>query len=181
MFSATPSGGWFRSSPVIPGLGFSLGTRCQMFWLHDPRHPGALVPRKRPRTTLSPSLVMQNGRPRMVFGTPGGDQQDQWTLQFFLNMVVFGMDVQDAIDMPAFHTVHFPGSFYPRKARPGEMLVEGRMSPAVVEGLRERGHRVTVAGEWSLNYTTAVLHDPVRGLLEGGASSRGERNYAVGW
>ena len=181
MFSATPSGGWFRSSPAIPGLGFSLGTRCQMFWLHDPRHPGALVPRKRPRTTLSPSLVMQNGRPRMVFGTPGGDQQDQWTLQFFLNMAVFGMDVQDAIDMPAFHSVHFPGSFYPRKARPGEMLVEGRVPPAVVEGLRERGHRVMVAGEWSLNYTTAILYDPVRGLLEGGASSRGERNYALGW
>lgn len=181
MFSATPSGGWFRSSPAIPGLGFSLGTRCQMFWLHDPRHPGALVPRKHPRTTLSPSLVMRDGRPRMVFGTPGGDQQDQWTLQVFLNMTVFGMDVQDAIDAPAFHSVHFPGSFYPRNARPGEMLVEGRISPAVVDGLRERGHRVTVTGDWSLNYTTAILYDPARGLMEGGASSRGERNYVLGW
>jgi gamma-glutamyltranspeptidase / glutathione hydrolase len=181
MFSATPSGGWFRSSPVIPGLGFSLGTRCQMFWLHDPRHPGALVPRKRPRTTLSPTLVMKDGRPCMVFGTPGGDQQDQWTLQVFLNMTVFGMDVQDAIDAPSFHSVHFPGSFYPRKARPGEMLVEGRMPEAVVNGLRERGHKVTVAPDWSLNYTTAILYDPARGLMEGGASSRGERNYALGW
>ncbi|HLW46670.1 MAG TPA: gamma-glutamyltransferase family protein [bacterium] len=181
LFSATPSGGWFRSSPTISGLGFSLGTRCQMFWLHDARHPGALAPGKRPRTTLSPSLVMQHGRPHMVFGTPGGDQQDQWTLQFFLNMAVFGMDVQDAIDVPAFHSVHFPGSFYPRKARPGEMLVEGRMPPDVVDGLRERGHRVTVAGDWSLNYTTAIAYDPARGLLEGGASSRGERNYALGW
>lgn len=181
MFSATPSGGWFRSSPVIPGLGFSLGTRCQMFWLHDPRHPGALVPRKRPRTTLSPTLVMKDGRPRMVFGTPGGDQQDQWTLQVFLNMTVFGMDVQDAIDAPSFHSVHFPGSFYPRKARPGEMLVEGRLPAAVVDGLRERGHQVTVAPDWSLNYTTAILYDPARGLMEGGASSRGERCYALGW
>jgi gamma-glutamyltranspeptidase/glutathione hydrolase len=181
LFSATPSGGWFRSSPAIPGLGFSLGTRCQMFWLHDPRHPGALVPRKRPRTTLSPTLVMENGRPRMAFGTPGGDQQDQWTLQFFLNMAVFGMDVQDAIDVPAFHSVHFPGSFYPRKARPGEMLVEGRMPAEVVDGLRDRGHQVIVAGDWSLNYTTAVLYDAARGLLEGGASSRGERCYALGW
>jgi gamma-glutamyltranspeptidase/glutathione hydrolase len=181
MFSATPSGGWFRSSPAIPGLGFSLGTRCQMFWLHDPRHPGALVPRKRPRTTLSPTLVMKDGRPRMVFGTPGGDQQDQWTLQVFLNMTVFGMDVQDAIDAPSFHSVHFPGSFYPRKARPGEMLVEGRLPAAVVDGLRERGHTVTVAPDWSLNYTTAILYDPARGLMEGGASSRGERCYALGW
>ena len=181
MFSATPSGGWFRSSPVIPGLGFSLGTRCQMFWLNDPRHPGALAPRKRPRTTLSPTLVMKDGRPCMVFGTPGGDQQDQWTLQVFLNMTVFGMDVQDAIDAPAFHSVHFPSSFYPRQARPGEVLVEGRMPAAVVDALRERGHHVTMAGDWSLNYTTAILYDPARGLLEGGASSRGERNYALGW
>lgn len=181
MFSATPSGGWFRSSPVIPGLGFSLGTRCQMFWLHDPRHPGALMPRKRPRTTLSPTLVMKDGRPCMVFGTPGGDQQDQWTLQVFLNMTVFGMDVQDAIDAPSFHSVHFPGSFYPRRARPGEMLVEGRMPAAVVDGLRERGHAVTVAPDWSLNYTTAILYDPARRLMQAGASSRGERNYALGW
>ncbi|HKX19937.1 MAG TPA: gamma-glutamyltransferase family protein [bacterium] len=181
MFSATPSGGWFRSSPVIPGLGFSLGTRCQMFWLHDPRHPGALLPRKRPRTTLSPTLVTKDGRPCMVFGTPGGDQQDQWTLQVFLNMTVFGMDVQDAIDAPSFHSVHFPGSFYPRKARPGEMLVEGRLPAAVVDGLRERGHTVTVAPDWSLNYTTAILYDPARRLMQAGASSRGERNYALGW
>lgn len=181
MFSATPSGGWFRSSPVIPGLGFSLGTRCQMFWLHDPRHPGALVPRKRPRTTLSPTLVTKDGRPCMVFGTPGGDQQDQWTLQAFLNMTVFGMDVQDAIDAPSFHSVHFPGSFYPRRARPGEMLVEGRLPAAVVDGLRERGHTVTVAPDWSLNYTTAILYDPARRLMQAGASSRGERNYALGW
>jgi len=181
MFSATPSGGWFRSSPAIPGLGFSLGTRCQMFWLNDARHPGALAPRKRPRTTLSPTLVMKDGAPCMVLGTPGGDQQDQWTLQTFLNMAVFGMDVQDAIDTPAFHSVHFPGSFYPRKARPGEMLVEGRMPPEIVDGLRGRGHQVTVVGDWSLNYTTAIVYDPRRKLMEGGASSRGERNYALGW
>ena len=181
MFSATPSGGWFRSSPVIPGLGFSLGTRCQMFWLDDPRHPGALAPRKRPRTTLSPTLVTKDGAPCMAFGTPGGDQQDQWTLQVFLNMAVFGMDVQDAIDAPSFHSVHAPGSFYPRQARPAEMVVEGRLPAAVVDGLRARGHRVTVAGDWSLNYTTAIVCDPARGLLEGGASSRGERNYALGW
>jgi gamma-glutamyltranspeptidase/glutathione hydrolase len=80
MLSATPSGGWFASSPVIKGLGFPLGTRLQMFYL-DPSHPNALQPGKRPRTTLTPSLVLKNGDPFMVFGTPG-DQQDQWSLQF---------------------------------------------------------------------------------------------------
>ncbi|HLW60768.1 MAG TPA: gamma-glutamyltransferase family protein [bacterium] len=181
MFSATPSGGWFRSSPIIPGLGFCLGTRGQMFWLNDPDHPAALRPRKRPRTTLSPSLVMKEGRPYLVFGTPGGDQQDQWSLQFFLNVVDFGMDLQDAIDAPSFHTGHAPSSFYPREARPREVVLEGRVSAAVVEELRRRGHLVKVVDPWSLNYTTAVAYDPDRKVIEGAASSRGERNYALGW
>ncbi len=181
MFSATPSGGWLRSSPIIPGLGFCLGTRGQMFWLTDPGHPGALRPRKRPRTTLSPSLVLRGDRPYMVFGTPGGDQQDQWTVQFFLNVVDFGMDLQDAIDAPAYHTAHMPSSFYPRAARPGEIVVEGRVPGSVIEELRARGHTVEVVGDWSLNYTTAAAFDGERGLIEAAASSRGERNYALGW
>ncbi|MGH7752090.1 MAG: gamma-glutamyltransferase family protein [Gemmatimonadales bacterium] len=181
MFSATPSGGWFYSSPVIPGLGFCLGTRCQIFWLDPPDHPNALRPRKRPRTTLTPTLVMRDGRPRMVFGTPGVDNQDQWTLQFFLNVVDFGMDLQDAIDAPSFQTTHFPASFFPKEARPGEVVVEARMPVATVDGLRGRGHLVTVSGPWSGNFTTAVAIDPNRGVLEGAASSRGERNYAMGW
>ncbi len=181
MFSATPSGGWFYSSPVIPGLGFCLGTRCQTFWLDPPDHPNALRPRKRPRTTLTPTLVMKDGRPRMVFGTPGVDNQDQWTLQFFLNVVDFGMDLQDAIDAPAFHSIHFPASFFPKEARPGEVVVEARVPASVVEALRSRGHTVTVVPGWSLNFTTAVAFDPDRGLIEGAASSRGERNYALGW
>src|SRR5262249_50849465 len=115
--SATPSGGWLTSSPVIPGLGFPLGTRAQMFWL-DAEHPNALVPLKRPRTTLSPSLALRDGEPYLAFGTPGGDQQDQWTLLFFLAHVLFGCDLQEAIDAPAFHTNHFPSSFYPRTAQP---------------------------------------------------------------
>jgi gamma-glutamyltranspeptidase/glutathione hydrolase len=181
MFSATPSGGWLKSSPIIPGLGFCLGTRCQMFTLSDPGHPAALRPRKRPRTTLSPSLVLRGGEPYMVFGTPGGDQQDQWTLQYFLNAVDFGMDVQDAIDAPSFHTMHFPSSFYPRQPRPGEIVMERRVPPEVVAALESRGHIVRLVGDWSLNYTTAIRYDGARGLIEGGASSRGERNYAVGW
>jgi len=180
MFSATPSGGWFRSSPVIPGLGFALGTRAQMFWLTE-GHPGALAPRKRPRTTLTPSLVLRRGEPYVVFGTPGGDQQDQWTLQFFLNLVDFGMDVQDAIDVPAFHSTHAPSSFYPRDSHPRHLDVEGRVASAVTDELRARGHEVQVAGDWSFNFTTAITYDPARRLIEGGASSRGERSYAIGW
>ena len=181
MFSATPSGGWLYSSPVIPGLGFCLSTRGQIFWLDDADHPNALRPRKRPRTTLSPSLVMKGNRPCMVFGTPGVDNQDQWTLQFFLNMVDYGMDVQDAIDAPSFHSTHFPSSFYPRKANPGELVIEARVPSAVCDDLRARGHAVKVVPGWTLNFTTAVVFDPDRRLIEGGASSRGERNYALGW
>lgn len=181
MFSAAPSGAWFRSSPVIPGLGFCLSTCGQMFRVDDPDHPAALRPRKRPRTTLSPSLVMRDGVPYMVFGTPGGDQQDQWTLQFFLNHVDFGMDLQDAIDAPAFHTTHFPSSFYPRRPTPGEIVVEARVPGPVREELAARGHLVRTVAGWSINFTTAVAFDGARGLIEGGASSRGERNYAMAW
>ena len=111
MVSATPSGGWNWSSPVIEGLGFPLGTRGQMFSL-NPNHPNCIAPGKRPRTTLSPTLVTSANGPLMAFGTPGGDQQDQWTLQFFLNFIKFGMNLQAAIDAPSFHTSHFPSSFY---------------------------------------------------------------------
>ncbi len=110
MVSATPSGGWLQSSPVIPELGFCLGTRGQMFWL-DEGSPSALAPGKRPRTTLTPSLALRDGEPYLAFGTPGGDQQDQWTLLFFLRHVHHGMNLQEAIDAPTFHTEHMPSSF----------------------------------------------------------------------
>ena len=107
LVSATPSGAWLQSSPVIPALGFCLGTRAQMFTL-EPGLPATLAPGKRPRTTLSPSLALRDGEPYLAFGTPGGDQQDQWTLAFFLNHVHFGMNLQQAIDAAEFHTRHFP-------------------------------------------------------------------------
>src|SRR5207247_9538142 len=105
--ACTPDGGWLQSSPVIPGLGFCLGTRAQMF-NPDPEHPNRLEGGKRPRTTLSPTLVLRDGEPRLAFGTPGGDQQDQWTLEFFLAHAVFGHDLQASVDAPMFHTAHFP-------------------------------------------------------------------------
>jgi gamma-glutamyltranspeptidase/glutathione hydrolase len=155
MVSATPSGGWLQSSPVIPELGFGLGTRAQMFWLEE-GHPAALAPGKRPRTTLSPSLALRDGEPYLAWGTPGGDQQDQWTTQFFLRHVHAGLNLQEAIDAPAWHSEHFPISFWPRTARPGVLVVEGRVPPKTIEELRRRGHVVEVGPDWSEGRLTAA-------------------------
>ncbi|HMD05415.1 MAG TPA: gamma-glutamyltransferase family protein, partial [Candidatus Binatus sp.] len=139
MIAVTASGGWIPSSPVIDALGFPLGSRMQTFYL-DEHHPNALVPGKRPRTTLSPSLAMVEGEPHLAFGTPGGDQQDQWTLQFFLNVVDFGMDLQAAIEAPKFSTPHFPSTFYPHNNRPGVVRIEDRVPAAVRDALASHGH-----------------------------------------
>ncbi|HEY6032504.1 MAG TPA: gamma-glutamyltransferase, partial [Gaiellaceae bacterium] len=178
VFAATPSGGWLQSSPVIPGLGFPLGTRAQMFWL-DEEHPNSLQPGKRPRTTLSPSLALRDGEPYLAFGTPGGDQQDQWTLTFFLAHTLFGLDLQAAIDAPAFHSNHFPSSFYPREAHPNELEVEGRIGEEVVAALRERGHDVQVTPDWSLGRVSAAGREP-GGILKAAANARGMQGYAAG-
>jgi gamma-glutamyltranspeptidase / glutathione hydrolase len=175
--SATPSGGWLWSSPVVPGLGFPLGTRAQMFWLEEGL-PNSLEPRKRPRTTLSPSLAFRGGDPYMAFGTPGGDQQDQWTLVFFLHHLEFGLDLQAAIDAPCFHTNHFPSSFYPRQAQPRQIEVEGRFARDVVDDLQARGHDVEVTADWSLGRVSAAARED--GLLKAAANPRGMQGYAVG-
>jgi gamma-glutamyltranspeptidase/glutathione hydrolase len=175
--TATPSGGWLQSSPVIPGLGFCLGTRAQMFTL-TPGLPNTLAPGKRPRTTLSPTLVLRGGEPYLAFGSPGGDQQDQWTLGFFLNHVQYGMNLQEAIDAPAFHTRHFPSSFHPRESFPLAVHVEERVGRDVIAGLARRGHRVTVAPAWSLGRVSAVAR--ADGFLYAAANPRGMQGYAVG-
>jgi gamma-glutamyltranspeptidase/glutathione hydrolase len=180
MISATPSGGWFRSSPVIEGLGFPLGTRMQMFYL-DPAHANALMPGKRPRTTLTPSLALKDGEPFMVFGTPGGDQQDQWTLQFFINYVDFGMNVQEAVDAPNFHSSHFPASFYPHSAEPGAMAIENRVSEETIESLKAKGHNVQVVRGWSHGRVLGIRYDAGTGVMYGASSPRLETGYAMGW
>jgi len=180
MISATPSGGWIPSSPLIEGLGFPLGTRGQMFSL-KPGHPNCVQPGKRPRTTLTPSLVTREGKPWMVFGTPGGDQQDQWTLQFFLNVAEFGMGLQEAIDAPTFHSAHFPSSFYPRDAHPGRLHMEARIPASVREDLKSRGHAVVVNGEWSHGRVLAATFNEKTNVLSAAASPRGETAYAIGW
>jgi gamma-glutamyltranspeptidase / glutathione hydrolase len=185
MVACTASGGWIPSSPVIDTLGFPLGTRMQTFYL-DERHPNALKPGKRPRTTLTPSLATRGGQPFMSFGTPGGDQQDQWTLQFFINVIDFGMSVQEAIEAPRFSTAHFPSTFYPHNAMPGVVRLEDRIDSAIVDQLAARGHRVVVRPSWCEGHVLGIRFDPARRLLEGGADPRGQlavvmAAQAIGW
>ena len=177
LVSATPSGGWLQSSPVIPGLGFCLGTRAQMFTL-TPGLASSLAPGRRPRTTLSPGLALRDGEPYLAFGTPGGDQQDQWSLAFFLNHVVYGLNLQEAIDAPAFHTDHFPSSFYPRGSVPRSLAIESRAGDDVVAALRGRGHEVSVRPPWSLGRMSAVARSG--GFLYAAANPRGMQGYAAG-
>ncbi len=179
LVSATPSGGWLQSAPTIPELGFCLGTRAQMTWLEEGL-PSTLRPSRRPRTTLSPTLLVRDGEPVMACGTPGGDQQDQWQLCFLLAHVVGGLDLQAAIDAPAWHITSFPSSFAPRLAVPGEVVVEDRVGPDVVAELERRGHRVTVVDGWSLGRLSAVARDPETGIVSAAANPRGMQGYAAG-
>jgi len=180
MVSATPSGGWLMSSPVVPDVGFPLGTRGQMFSLRD-GHPNRLEPGKRPRSTLTPSLALKDGKPYLSFGSPGGDCQDQWALEFFLNVVEFGMSLQQAVEAPTFWTLHFPGSFYPRTAEPGSLKAEGRIGSSVLEELAGRGHRVETLADWAGGNTLAACIDPASGIRHAAASPRLEPAYAAGW
>jgi gamma-glutamyltranspeptidase / glutathione hydrolase len=175
--SATPSGGWLHGSPIVPGLGFCLGTRAQMFWL-DEGLPGSLEPRKRPRTTLSPTIARRDGE-TIAFGTPGGDQQDQWSLVFFLSLSHFGLNAQEAIDAPMFHTEHFPESFYPRGARPRTLQLEARFGRETADELARRGHLVEFQEPWSLGRLSAAGREG-DGVLYAAASPRGMQGYAVG-
>ncbi|HEY1747217.1 MAG TPA: gamma-glutamyltransferase family protein [Xanthobacteraceae bacterium] len=177
MVSATPSGGWLQSSPVIPELGFPLGTRAQMFWL-DEGHPAALAPGKRPRTTLTPTLALRDGEPYLGWGTPGGDQQDQWITQFFLRHVHAGMNLQEAIDAPAWHSEHFPSSFWPRTARPGVLVLEGRIANDTTAELKRRGHIVELGADWSEGRLTAASRDDQK--RRAAANARGMQGYAAG-
>jgi gamma-glutamyltranspeptidase/glutathione hydrolase len=177
MITATPSGGWLQSSPVIPELGFCLGSRAQMFWLEE-GHPAALAPGKRPRTTLSPSFALRDGEPYLAWGSPGGDQQDQWITQFFLRHVHANMNLQEAIDAPAWHSEHFPISFWPRTARPGVLVVESRLPPETIAELERRGHEVEVNADWSEGRLTAASR--VGRRRRAAANPRGMQGYAAG-
>ena len=180
MVSATPSGGWLQSSPVIPELGFALGTRLQMFWLQG-GHANSLAPRKRPRTTLTPSMVFKDGQPYLAFGTPGGDQQEQWSLQLLLRHIDKGMSLQRAIEAPGFHTDHLVSSFWPREVIIGALTLEGRFCEETIKQLRNKGHAVTLGGPWSEGRLSACSREPAGGseILRAAANPRGMQGYAI--
>ncbi len=178
MVSATPSGGWLQSAPVVPGLGFAPTTRGQMFWLEE-SSPNALAGGKRPRTTLTPTLVLRDGAPEIALGTPGGDAQDQWTLLAFLRYVHHGLDLQDAIEAPTFHSTHFPSSFYPRPAYPARLHIEDRFGAATLRELCDRGHDLVEEGSWSLGRVGGVGIS-ADGFRTGAATQRGLQGYAAG-
>ena len=177
MVSATPSGGWLHSSPIIPELGLCLGSLAQMFWLEEGL-PASLAPGKRPRSTLTPSLALRDGKPWLAFGTPGGDYQDQWSLTFFLRLVNHRMNLQEAIDCPMFHTDHMPSSFWPRTAMPASLSLEARFPDKTVRELQRRGHKVTVTEPWSLGRLSAAAREGA--LLKSAANPRFMQGYAVG-
>ena len=181
MVSATPSGGWLQSSPVIGSLGFPLGTRLQMMTL-EPGLPATLAPGRRPRSTLSPSMAGRGGAVELAFGTPGGDQQDQWQFGFLLRLLLGpdDLDLQRAIDGPSWHSTHFPSSFYPRESYPGQLVIEDRFSDETLADLAARGHEVLRAGDWALGRLCAVGRDPGTGWLRAGADPRGSQAYAAG-
>jgi gamma-glutamyltranspeptidase / glutathione hydrolase len=177
MVSSTPSGGWLQSSPVIPELGFCLGSRLQQFWL-DEKHPNSLAPGKRPRSSLSPTMALRDGEPYLAWGSPGGDQQDQWNTLFFLRHVHGKMNLQEAIDAPAWHSEHFPISFWPRTARPGVLVLENRVPKPTVDELKRRGHIVEIGPDWSEGRLTAASQ--VGRRRRAAANPRGMQGYAAG-
>lgn len=179
MVSATPSGGWLQSSPTVPELGFCLGSRLQMTWLED-GSPSTLRAGKRPRTTLTPTLILKEGRPVVALGSPGGDQQDQWQLLYILRTIVGGYTPQQAIDAPSFHTTSIPGSFWPRTWEPGGAVVEDRLGEDVIAELERRGHIITRAGDWALGRLSSVAKDHETGVLSAAANPRGAQGYAAG-
>jgi len=174
LFSATPSGGWLPS--VIAGsTGLAMSERMQTFVL-IPGHPNELAPGKRPRVTLSPLIVLKDGKPFLAMSTPGGDLQDQTLLQVFLNIVEFNMSPQEAIESPRFDSAHLYTSFDFHEFLPGKLNVERRIPQATIERLIAMGHKVTVVGDWAnLSAPTAILIDTSDGVLTGGADPRRSR------
>jgi gamma-glutamyltranspeptidase/glutathione hydrolase len=172
----TPSGAWIKSSEVIPAVGFPLGSRLSNFQLGPAHHPNVVAPFKRPRTTISPSLAMKDGKPWIAFGSMGGDQQDQWQLQFFLNRVVFEMPLQKAIEAPKFSSEHFPGFFHPHDSFLNRLRIEESVGPSILEGLKQRGHEVDAAPSWTEGFLCATERNLSTGVMEAGADPRGAKS-----
>ncbi len=169
----------FGTGVVLADLGFMLNCRGDYYSL-DARHPNSLEPGKRPRTTLTPTIVMKDGAPYMIIGSPGGDEQPTRIAQTFLNVIDFGMNIQEAIEAPRWSTTSFPASEFPHTMYPGNIAVESRIPDEVRADLAARGHNVEVKGPWMMNATCAIIIDPTTGVLSAGADPRGD-NYALAW
>lgn len=179
LFSATPSGAWLPSF-IAGDTGIPISSRLQSFLL-TPNHPNELKPGKRPRITLTPTLVLKDGRPFAALSTPGGDNQDQALLQVLLNVIEFGMNPQEAVEAPRFETLHLVSSFDDHRFNPGVLLIEGRFKPAIIDDLKARGHKVEVKGDYgSGSAPTIIIYDPQTKVIQAGADVRRGR-YAVGW
>jgi gamma-glutamyltranspeptidase / glutathione hydrolase len=179
LFSATPSGAWLPA--VIAGdTGVLMGQRLQSA-LTDPNSPNVVAPGKRPRITLTPTIVLKGGEPFMVLSTPGGDNQDQALLQVLLNIIEFGMNPQEAVEAPRFDTQHYVSSFDDHEFLPGSLNIESRVSLKTIQELSQKGHKVKVQGEWgTLSAPTVIIYDPKTGVAAAGADPRRSR-YAVAW
>ena len=176
MASFTPSGAWLKSAEVIGALGFPLSTRMMTFYLGPANHPNAVAPGKRPRTTLTPSLAFRRGKPWMTFGTMGGDQQEQWSLQFIVYREAFGMTLQEAIEAPKLSSDHFPGFFAPHDHAPKHVRIEARFGAKAIDELRRRGHAIEVAPDWTEGFISAAQLDEETRLLEAGCDPRGSKS-----
>jgi gamma-glutamyltranspeptidase/glutathione hydrolase len=172
----TPSGGWLSASEMIPALGFPLSMRLSNCYLRPAHHPNLVAPFKRPRTTISPTLVMRDGKAVMAFGSMGGDQQDQWQLQFLLNRLVFDMPVQQAIEAPKFSSEHFPGSFAPHDFFLNRVRAEPEIGEETFAGLRARGHEIDLTPSWSEGFLCATERNLHSGMLEAGCDPRGTKS-----
>ncbi len=179
-FSATPSD-TSSDTPVIPGTGLCPSSRGSQSWT-DPHHASCVAPGKRPRLTPNPALALRDGRPFMVFGTPGGDVQPQAMLQAFLNIVLFGMDPQAAVEAPRFASYSFPDSFEPHSYYPGRLNIEGRISQETGAALSALGHQVHWWPHWvwRAGAVCCIVADAATGVLHGGADPR-RPSYALGW
>jgi gamma-glutamyltranspeptidase/glutathione hydrolase len=173
VFSATPSGAWLPS--VIAGdTGIPLTERAQSFIL-VPGTPNELAGGKRPRVTLSPTIVTQDGKPYLAFSTPGGDNQDQSLLQLFLNVVEFGMNAQAAIEAPRIQTRHLVSSFDNHDWVKGDLLLDERIPSSTVTELSARGHRTGIRSRWSSGAAPVMIRMLPDGVIEAGADPYGYR------
>jgi gamma-glutamyltranspeptidase / glutathione hydrolase len=181
LFSATPSSGWLLGGAFVAGdTGVPLSNRMTVFDL-DPLSPNVLAGGKRPRTTLTPTLVLKGGKPFLAISTPGGDSQDQQILNVLLEMMVFGKDIQEAIEAPRINSLHPFGSFDNHLSEPGVLEIEDRVPEAVRAALTARGHKLKVLGPYAMSTgVVAVGVNPQTGTLRGGADVRRER-YIFGW